>query len=71
MRGNYQSKNQMASLVFETTTNRKIWCLSRFHKWFYGSNRILTEKLGDFEIVEYFCNKCGLKTEGYTHFKIM
>lgn len=44
------------------------WCFSWWHKVRYGSRKveeIINEKCF---VVEYFCKKCGKKTDGYTHF---
>lgn len=45
------------------------WCFSWWHKVRYGSKETRQDIKG-LAIVEYWCKKCGGKTDGYTYFKI-
>lgn len=45
------------------------WCTSWWHKLRYGSKRTEHNYVTG-GVVEFFCNKCGKKTDGYTHFKL-
>lgn len=44
------------------------WCFSWWHKVRYGSSRTENQVNEKMCVVEYFCNKCKKKTQGFTHF---
>ena len=58
----------MAFTSGEFYTDIQKWCHGWWHKVKYGSKREVTFKCESGEVVEYFCNKCGDKTDGFTHF---
>ena len=45
------------------------WCFSWWHKVRYGSYLRENRPTKYITVQEYFCHKCGKKTEGFTHYK--
>lgn len=44
------------------------WCFSWWHKTFWGEERRVVHENRNIQVIEYYCKKCGLKTDGFTHF---